>query len=188
MKETGWRIDEISTMLSEVINIETFEKKDTYGFLRMVDFIRSGRDKIKISLDFMEGEVRGRTEKQIVLLDKKFIKESKKTKISIAGKEIEIITPCYQDYLILKVVSGRPSDVRDIAALIWKNGVPKDIALRIEEILPYPKIFFENLNNVVGPTISDKRFVDSWRGTFISTLFNDKIRNEVLYKINEVLS
>ena len=59
-KEDDWKIDEIKKLLSKEINIETFEKKDGYGFLRMIDFIQAGRNKIKISLDFMEGQRKNR--------------------------------------------------------------------------------------------------------------------------------
>jgi len=185
-KEGDWKIDKIKELLSKRMNIEKIEKREKYGFLRMIDFIRSGKSKIKISLDFMEGEVRGRSKEQVVLIDGKFIKESKLKKIPIAEKEMEILVPDYRDYLILKVVSGRPSDVRDIAALIWKNDIPVNIKTRLKEILPHPEIFFKNINEIVVPTISDKRFVNSWRGTYITTEFTEESKTEILKKLNDL--
>ncbi|UCE73043.1 MAG: hypothetical protein JSV56_08360 [Methanomassiliicoccales archaeon] len=185
-KTKKWQIDEINRMLLGRIKTEIFEKKEKYGFLKMISIIQSGKTKIKVSLDFMEGQVRGRTGKQIVLIDEKFIDNSTLTKIQIAGKEIDIYVPDYTDYLIMKVVSGRPSDVRDIAALIWKNDVPKTLDIRLKEILPFPDIFFKNINEIVVPAISDKRFVNSWRGTFITTEFTEESKIEVLKKLTDI--
>jgi hypothetical protein len=184
-KEDDWKIDEIKKLLSKEINIETFEKKDEYGFLRMIDFIEAGRNKIKISLDFMEGQVRGRTGEEIFLIDEKFIDNSTMTKIQIAGKEIDIYVPDYADYLIMKVVSGRPSDIRDIAALIWKNDIPENITTRLKEILPFPDIFFKNINEIIVPSISNKRFVNSWRGTYITTEFTEENKTKILKKLTD---
>jgi hypothetical protein len=141
-KTKKWQIDEINRILSRKIKTEIFEKKEKFGFLKMISFIQSGKTKVKVSLDFMEGQVRGRTGKQVVLIDKKFMDISTLTKIQVGGKEIELYVPDYTDYLIMKVVSGRPSDVRDIAALIWKNDVPETLNTRLKEILPFPDIFF----------------------------------------------
>jgi hypothetical protein len=185
-KEGDWKIDEIKELLSKRMNIEKIEKREKYGFLRMIDFIQFGKSKIKISLDFMEGEVRGRLKEQVVLIDGKFIKKSKLTKISIAEKEMGIFVPDYKDYLILKVVSGRPSDVRDIGALIWKNDIPKNVKTRLNELLPYPEIFLKNINKIVVPAISDKRFVNSWRGTYITTEFTEVSKTEILKKISDL--
>ena len=108
------------------------------------------------------------------------------TKIQIAGEEIDIYVPDYTDYLIMKVVSGRPSDVRDIAALIWKNDVPETLNTRLKEILPFPDIFFKSINEIVVPAISDKRFVNSWRGTYITTEFTEENKIEVLKKLTDI--
>ncbi len=185
-KTNKWQIDDINRMLSGRIKAEILEKKEKYGFLKMISIIQSGKTKIKVSLDFMEGQVRGRTSKQIVLIDEKFIDNSTLTEIQAAGKKIDIYVPDYVDYLIMKVVSGRPSDIRDIAALIWKNDVPKTLNARLKEILPYPDFFFKNINEVVMPAISDKRFVNSWRGTFITTEFSEESKIEVLKQLTDI--
>jgi len=71
--------------------------------------------------------VRGRTDEQIFFVTDKFLQKSNKTKIPIAGKDAEIFVPNYTDYLILKIMSARPSDIRDIATLVWKKGIPEDV-------------------------------------------------------------
>lgn len=86
-KTNKWQIDGLNRMLSSRIKAEIIEKKEKYGFLKMISIIRSGKTKIKVSLDFMEGQVRGRTGKQIILIDEKFIDNSTLTKIQLAGKK-----------------------------------------------------------------------------------------------------
>ena len=120
------------------------------------------------------------------MVDEKFIDNSTLTKIQVAGKRIDIYVPNYTDYLIMKVVSGRPSDVRDIVALIWKNDVLKTLNDRLKETLPYPDIFFKNINELVLPAISDKRFLNSWRGTYITTEFSEENKIEVLKKLTDL--
>jgi hypothetical protein len=58
-KSDGWNLDKIQQMLSKEMSAETFEKRDSYGFLRCVKLLKAAA---KVSIDFMEGEVRGRTE------------------------------------------------------------------------------------------------------------------------------
>jgi hypothetical protein len=43
-----------------------------------------------------------------------------------------------------------------------------------------------NIDEVVVPVISDKRFVNSWRGTFITTEFTDKIKTKILRKLTDI--
>ena len=114
-------IDQIQKMLAKEMSVEAFEKRDTYGFLRCIKLFKPN---VKISIDFMEGEVRGRTDEQIFCVTDKFLQKAKKVNITIADKTIEMYVPDYTDYLILKLMSARPSDIRDIATLVWKNGIP----------------------------------------------------------------
>ena len=186
-KENGWHIDKIKKWLSEEINVEIFEKRDTYGFARFIRPFKIGRKSAKIALDFMEGEVRGRTDKAVVLLDKKFVKDSEEVEISIGANNVSFFVPSYRDYLILKIVSARQSDIRDIGALIWKHGIPDGLNKRIKEVLPFPGIFAENIGDVILPTISHERFLDSWRGTFITKDFNEECKKQVLSRLNEFL-
>ncbi|MGB9659243.1 MAG: hypothetical protein ACPLY9_01775 [Nitrososphaerales archaeon] len=169
------------------MSIETFEKKDNFGYLRYIKMIKVGKKLFKVSLDFMEGEIRGRKEQDIVVIDNKFIRNSKKKKIKISEKEHMTYVPSYTDYLILKIVSARLSDVRDIATLILEGGVPEDLKERTKEILPYPDVFKKKLEEYIMPIISDKRFIDTWRGTFLTTEFDEEKKDKVLRKLGTII-
>ena len=186
-KQDGWHIDKIKEWLLKEINVEIFEKKDTYGFTRFINPFKIGKKSAKIALDFMEGEVRGRTDKAVILLDEKFVKDSREIEILIGANKITVFVPSYEDYLILKTVSARQSDIRDITLLIWKKGVPSTLRKRVPEILPYPEIFTENIRDVIIPMISNPRFLDSWRGTFITKDFDEEGKDQVLERLNELL-
>jgi hypothetical protein len=181
-KSDSWNLDKIRKLLPKDLSTEAFEKKDSYGFLRCIKLLKAG---VKISLDFMEGEVRGRTEEQVFLITEKFLQKTKKVKIPIAGKTIEVYVPDYTDYLILKLVSARPSDIRDIATLIWKNGIPDDLNEEAKKKLAHPEIIKENLA-LIQKDISDKRFLDSWKGTFVTTEFTEETKEEVLKKLKKL--
>jgi hypothetical protein len=183
-KSDGWNLDKIRKLLPKDLTTETFEKKDSYGFLRCIKLLKAG---VKISLDFMEGEVRGRTDEQIFFITQKFLQKSRKVEISIAGKATKVFVPDYTDYLILKLMSARPSDIRDIATLIWKNGIPDNLKEEAKKKLPHPEIIKKNLK-LIQNDISDKRFLDSWKGTFVTTEFTEKTKEEVLKKLNKLLA
>jgi len=95
------------------MSVETFKKENSYGFLRFVKFLKVGK-RIKLSVDLIEGEIRGRVAEQVVLIDNDFIETSSKVRIRIGEKELEVFIPSYKDFLISKIVSARPSDVREI--------------------------------------------------------------------------
>lgn len=136
----------------------------------------------------MEGKAVGRDEKrQVVIIDEKFVDNRKLVKLRVAEKEIEVFVPAYTDFMILKVVSCRPSDVRDIATLIWKNRIPSEIRKRIKEILPDPKVFDDNLRKIVIPEMSDERFVNSWRGMFLTSEFVEENKREVIDQLRSLL-
>jgi hypothetical protein len=179
-KNRGWNLDTIKEWVDIKMSVVTFKKEKSYGFLRGIKFIRFNGKPVKVSFDFMEGEVRGRTEKDCVVIDNKFIQECKKADILVGNKNISVLVPSYTDYLILKITSARASDVRDIATLIWKLGVPTDLRKRSKEVLPYTEIFTFNIKNKIIPIISDKRFLDSWKGTFITKEFTEDSKKEIL--------
>jgi hypothetical protein len=181
-KSDGWNLDKIRKLLPENLSTEVFEKRDSYGFLRCIKLLKAGA---KISLDFMEGEVRGRTEEQLFFITEKFLQKTKKARIPIAGKTIEVYVPDYTDYLILKFMSARPSDIRDIATLVWKNDIPSNLEVEARKELAHPEIVEKNLE-FIQKDISDKRFVDSWRGTFVTTEFTDKTKEEILRKLKKL--
>lgn len=178
-KSDGWNLDRIQRLLPKDFSTETFEKRDSHGFLKCVKLLRAGA---KISIDFTEGEVRGRTDAQVFSITDEFMRRTGKVGITIADKTVEMHVPDYTDYLILKFMSARPSDVRDIATLVWKNGVPSDMEERARETLTHPEILKENLE-LVREDISNKRFLDSWKGTFVTTEFTEKTKEEVLKKL-----
>jgi hypothetical protein len=87
-KSEGWNLDKIQKLLPKDLSTEVFEKRNTYGFLRCIKLLRIDGSNTKISIDFMEGEVRGRTEEQIFSVTEKFLQKAKKVKIPIAEKEV----------------------------------------------------------------------------------------------------
>lgn len=185
-KKNGWHLDEIKGWFDRDIAIEAFEKKEQSGFLRCIKLMKVGRRSVRASMDFMEGEVTGRNEKDRVIIDDNFVADSKRNRIKVADKEFEVYVPSYADYLILKIVSARPSDVRDIATMAWKNGIPMGIKKRTKEIMPYPEVFEEKIKSIVS-IISDKRFLHSWRGTFATLEFDEKAGNTVIDDLNKLI-
>lgn len=185
-KSDGWNLDKIQKLLPKVLSTEGFEKRDSYGFLRRIRILKVDGRSVKISIDFMEGEVRGRTEEQIFFITEKFLQKTKKVKIPVAEKMAEIYVPDYADYLVLKLMSARPSDIRDIATLVWKNGIPEDLKVRAKEALAHPEILEKNMKSIIDD-ISDKRFLDSWKGTFVTTEFTEKAKEQVLKELKRIL-
>lgn len=185
-KENGWHLDEIKKWLIKEVAIDTFEKKESSGYMRCVRLIRIGGRQAGVSLDFMEGEVTGRVGQDKVRIDESFVANSLKTKVKIADKEIDVRVPRYADFFILKTVSARPSDVRDIATLVWKNGIPEGLTERIREILPYPEVFEEKLKKSVLPLLKDKRFLHSLRGMFMTTEFNEETKERIIERLSKL--
>ena len=182
-KPDGWNLDKIRKLLPNDLSTETFEKRDSYGFLRSVKLLNAGA---KISIDFMEGEVRGRTGEQVFFVTEKFLQKAKKVKIIIAERTIEMYVPDYTDYLILKFMSARPSDIRDIATLVWKNGIPSNLKEAAKKTLAHPEIIEKN-QKLIQRDISDKRFLDSWKGTFVTTEFTEETKEKVLKELKKLL-
>ena len=186
-KAEKWTIDSIAEWFPNHLKVETLEKRETYGYLRLIAPLKLDNRSANLAIDFMEGEIRGRTDEQVITIDKRFITRRRRVSLRIGTRDIKMFVPDYADYFILKVVSGRPSDVRDIAALVWNNGIPKDLETRVEEIVARPVTFREKLIERVVPDISEKRFIESWRGTFITTAFDEKAREDVLRRIRDIL-
>jgi hypothetical protein len=82
-------------------------------------------------------------------------------------------------------MSARPSDIRDIATLVWKNGIPDNLNDEAKKKLAHPEIIKKNLK-LIQKDISDKRFLDSWKGTFVTTEFTEKTKEEVLKKLKKL--
>jgi hypothetical protein len=83
-------------------------------------------------------------------------------------------------------MSARPSDIRDIATLVWKRGIPGDLKEEAAKTLACPELIETNLPLIVSD-IADRRFLDSWKGTFVTTEFTEKTKEEVLDKLRELL-
>ncbi|MEM2984225.1 MAG: hypothetical protein QXL24_03315 [Candidatus Jordarchaeaceae archaeon] len=179
-------MDTLRKWLAAETTIEALEKKNNSGYMRCIKFIETGRKPIKVSLDFVEGEVTGRTIKDTVRIDEKFVLKSQKTRIKISKKEIEVRVPSYTDYFILKIVSGRTIDVKDLATLTWKKGISQEIRERISELMPYPETFQEKLGKFILPTIKDKKFLNSWKGTFMATEFDEETKNQIIKQLSKL--
>jgi hypothetical protein len=187
-KKDGWHLDEMKRWFTSLVSVQDFEKGERSGYMRCLKLIEAGGKPIMVSLDFMEGEVTGRSGRDVVKIDEKFVSGSWKTKINVAGREIVVRVPSYVDYFVLKVMSARVSDTRDIATLVWKNGLPKGLTERSKEIVPYPEVLEEKLRKSILPTIKDKRFLHSWRGTFVSTEFKEKHKEQVVEELSSLLT
>ena len=186
-KIRGWELDKLRGTMPIDYSIEAFEKRGTYGFLRCIKFVRYDKLRIKVSVDFMEGEIRGRELNEVILIDRKMIENRRFVDISIADKLVKLPVPSYLDYFIMKVVSARSSDIRDIASLVLDNGVPKGVKKRVKDILPYPEIFQIKLSTRIIPEIEGKTFLDSWRGAFAITRYTEEDRQRIIRELKKLL-
>ena len=187
MKRNGWNIDRIKEILPEGYLIEEKQKCNNYGFLRCIKFVKHNKARVKVSMDFMEGEIRGREAKEIVIIDESMIKNRMFASILISGKSIKLPVPNYLDYFIMKVVSARASDIRDIASLIYENGIPENLEERVKQVLPYPEIFSIKLKERIIPEIKRKTFVDSWKGIFGTTKYNEEDKKKVIVELEKLI-
>jgi PAS domain-containing protein len=187
MKGDYWNIDRLKETLPEGYLVEEEQKRNNYGFLRCVKFVKHNMVNVKVSIDFMEGEIRGREANEIIEIDEAMIKNRAFVSIPIAGKPIKLPVPRYIDYFIMKVVSARASDIRDIAALICENGIPEDLNERVKQILPYPEIFLIKLKERIIPEIRRKTFLDSWRGIFGTTKYNEEYKRKVIEELEKLI-
>ena len=170
------------------LSAESKEKKERHGYLRLMQALAAGKQRVKISLDFMEGAVVDRSGERIEI-DESLVSRCVALPIKVAGEEIEIRVPSYEDYLLLKLLSARPSDVRDIAALIWHHGAPSASSLikRAREVASRPAHIGTNLDIVIKE-VSDPRFVDSWRGTLILEAFGEADRKRVVAALKKIIN
>ena len=168
------------------LDVQAFHQEEGFGYLRLLKLHKIGNRDVKLSFDFMQGKVTGRTEDDRIAIDQKFVQNSAQTVITIGHKEIEFFIPDYTDYLILKLASARPGDIRDIAALIWKCGLPENLENRAAEIMANPDLLVKNISTIIQ-TISDSRFVDSWRGTFVTREFTEEDKQAVIVSLEELL-
>lgn len=186
-KRNGWSIDYLKDTLPKDWKIENLEKRDRYGFMRWLKFIAYDKTRIRVSTDFMEGEIRGRKEEEIISIDERMIENSKPVSILIAGERVEIPIPDYLDYFIMKVISCRASDIRDIASLLHEKGVPSGLGKRVREIIPHQDLFSSNIQQRIIPEVRKRTFIDSWRGIMATTEFTEKDKEQVMRRLEELL-
>ena len=187
MKRNDWGIDRIKEILPEGFLVEEEQKLNNCGFLRCIKFVKHNEARVKVSMDFMEGEIRGREAKEIIKIDEAMIKNRAFVSIPIAGKPIKLPVPSYVDYFVMKIVSARASDIRDIASLVCENGVPENLSERIKQILPYPEIFSIKLKERITPEIGRRTFLDSWRGVFGTTKYSEEDRRKVIAELEKLI-
>jgi len=186
-KKNGWNIDDLKTALPEGYSIEEEEKHDTYGFLRCVKLVHHDKAKVKVSMDFMEGEIRGRKAEEVILIDEVMLEKRKFVAIPIADEPVRIAVPDYLDYFIMKVVSSRASDIRDIASLIRENGAPSRLEERIKQVLPYPNVFNAKIGKRILPEMERPTFIDSWRGIFGTLKYDERDRERVIRLLEKLI-
>lgn len=163
----GRGLDRVKAWMPEDVRLEAFVRGKGFGFMRWSKVFGTGKKKAKLGVDFMEGQVRGR-EGEVFALDEPFLSEARRVRIPIAGETREVFVPSYADFFALKVMAARKSDIRDLAALVWKNGAPNRLrpsAFNDEAIL------YRNLKEKVIPEIENRLFLDAWRGTFMTREF-----------------
>ena len=185
-KKNGWNIDRLKKILPDY-SVEEEQKRGTYGFLRCIKFVKHDKARVKVSMDFMEGEIRGREAKEIILIDKNMIESRKFISILIAEKYVDIPVPNYSDYFIMKVVSSRASDVRDIASLVHEKGIPVGLERRVRQILPHPEIFKAKLEKKIIPEIKRTTFLDSWKGIFGTTRYTEEDKKKVMEQLTKLI-
>lgn len=169
-------LDAVSKWRPKGIELET--KED--AFMRWPKPFGEGKRKANVGLDFMAGAVTGRDGASFKI-DEAFLKRAKEATLQIGEQACKVFATSYPDLFVLKVVSGRPSDVRDLAALVWKNGVP-DVKESIKN-LNDARFFHDNLKEKIIPEMEHEFFLNSWRGMFVGQAFGEKELGSVVQKI-----
>lgn len=162
---------------------ETIERREGFSFMRWIKITEIGGKKVKTGVDFMQGQVVGR-EGDTCKIDEKFLANAKHVVLDIGGR-CEVFVPDYPDLFLLKVISARRSDIRDIAALVWKNGIPGNLIKRAGEVTD-AGLVLKKVREVIVPEISDKLFINSFRGTFVLHDFGEKEQAKVVSGLRHI--
>ena len=54
-------------------------------------------------------------------------------------------------------------------------------------MLPYSDIFKAKIKDTILPKMSDKRFIDSWRGTFMTKEFTKESQRKILDELDSLI-
>lgn len=162
-------LDYVNAWRPSGISLETMDRGA--GLMRWSKPFGQGKLKANLGLDFMEGTVTTR-EGASFTIDDRFLTRAKDAELKIGDRTCRIIVASYADLFVLKVVAGRASDVRDLAALVWKNGVPNvgDSLKSLNE----EKYFRNSLTEKIIPQMEHAFFLNSWRGMFVGQDFRQK--------------
>lgn len=163
------------------IELETMQEDGR--FMRWSKPFGEGKRKAHLGLDFMAGAVTNRQGASFKI-DDGFLRRAKETTLQIGEKACKVYAASYPDLFVLKVVSGRPSDVRDLAALVWKNGVP-DVEESLKS-LNDEKFFYGNLKEKIIPEMEHEFFLNSWRGMFVAQDFGEKDLRKVVLALSGI--
>ena len=185
-KKNGWNLDRLREIIPDYA-VENEERHESHGFMRCIKFLQHDKLRIKVSLDFMEGEVRGRRLEETILIDDAMAQNSKFVHLTIADEDVDVLVPSYLDYFIMKVVSSRASDIRDIASLIHERGAPSGLTERVKQILPYPETFQMSAKQKIIPEIRKATFLNSWRGIFATTSYLEEDKEKVVEQLKKTL-
>ena len=173
-------LDSVNAWRPKGIELET--KED--AFMRWSKPFGEGKRKAKLGLDFMEGAVTNR-EGASFSVDVRFLKRAKEAELKIGDRTCRVFAASYPDLFVLKVVSGRPSDVRDLAALVWKNDVP-DVKESLKS-LNDEKFFHNSLKEKIIPEMEHEFFLNSWRGMFVGQDFGERELKQVIALLRELI-
>lgn len=177
-------LDTVKAWKPATVRLEELRREDGYGFMRWSKPFGAGKTTVKLGLEFLEGQVRSRGGEAFTISDR-FLASANEAEIAIAGKPVRVLVPSYADFLVLKVMAARRSDVRDVAALVWKNGVP-DVSASLAD-LNDPDHLYGHLERKIVPEIESKNFLNSWRGTFLTEEFKDDDRKDVVEALRRAI-
>ncbi|MCD6592460.1 hypothetical protein J7L00_00015 [Candidatus Bathyarchaeota archaeon] len=113
--------------------------------------------------------------------------EGARATIPVAGEEVAVLAPSYVDYFMMKVISARPSGIRDLASLVLERGLLSSLSERIRQILPYPEVFKSKLEVNIIPVVKRRAFIDSWRGVFGTTKYAEDDRRRIIETLETLL-
>jgi len=159
-------------------NLEEFEEilKDR-GYKRTIskkleniyssEFIRYERKEFKVSIDLLVDGVGSRTTDAAFSFDF-LLKHSKKRLVEGIEKSVEANVPIKEILIILKLHSGRLTDIRDVVALA--RNLDFDV-IKNNIFIGKKNIVKQNIRKLLS-LIDKKEFIDSFKGVFIEKKYD----------------